>query len=81
MNPRLHFAIHEVVATQIMDGDLLEAFETAERLLGLGRDHHEVLHMLGFCPSSQIWSVMQDQREYGREGARPRACAARLLRR
>lgn len=67
MNPRLHLAIHEVVATQIIDDDPPEAYETAERLLALGRDHHEVLHMLGFCVSAQIWGATHHQREYSRE--------------
>ena len=29
MNPRVHLVIHEVVATQIIDGDPPEMFETA----------------------------------------------------
>ena len=66
-NPRLHLAIHEVVATQIIDGDPPEAFETAERLLALGRDRHEVLHMLGFAASGQIWGALHEQRDYSRE--------------
>jgi hypothetical protein len=67
MNPRLHLAVHEVVATQIIDCDPPEAVETAERLLALGRDHHEVLHMLGFCVSKQLWAATHDRREYSRE--------------
>ena len=61
MNPRLHLAIHEVVATQIIDDDPPEAFETAQRLVASGRDHHEVLHMLGFVASQRIWDAMQDE--------------------
>jgi len=67
MNPRLHLTIHEVVATQIVDDDPPEAFQTAERLLALGRDHHEVLHMLGFCVSTQLWAAMHEQRPYSRD--------------
>lgn len=65
-NPRLHLTIHEVVATQIVDDDPPEAFVAAQRLLALGHDHHEVLHMLGFVVSGSIWSVMHDRREYDR---------------
>ena len=75
INPRLHLAIHEVVATQIIDDDPPEAFQAAERLLALGRDHHEVLHMLGFCISGQLWSALHDRREYERD-AHLRALAA-----
>lgn len=75
ISPRLHLAIHEVVATQIIDDDPPEAFQAAERLLALGRDHHEVLHMLGFCISGQLWSALHDRREYDRD-AHLRALAA-----
>jgi hypothetical protein len=64
MNPRLHFALHEVVATQIIDNDPPDAFATAQRLLAAGRDHHEVLHMLGFVVSGQLWGAMHDRPEY-----------------
>lgn len=70
MNPRLHLAIHEVVATQIIERDPPEVVETAERLIALGRDHHEVLHMLGFCVSGQIWTALHDLRVDRREHVR-----------
>jgi hypothetical protein len=66
MNPRLHLMIHEIVATQIIDGDPPEMFETAERLTAGGRDRHDVLHMLGSTVSEQIWSATNDQRPYDR---------------
>jgi hypothetical protein len=67
MNPRLHLAIHEVVAAQIIDDDPPEAFATAQRLLELGRDPHEVLHMLGSAVTEQIWAATHEQRLYARE--------------
>src|SRR5665213_2055669 len=66
MNPRLHLMIHEIVATQIIDGDPPEMFETAERLIAAGRDRHAVLHMLGSTASEQIWSASHDRRLYDR---------------
>src|SRR5687767_14157213 len=36
MNPRLHLAIHEVVATQVIDDDPPEAFATLQRLVNSG---------------------------------------------
>jgi hypothetical protein len=66
MNPRLHLMIHEIVATQIIDGDPPEVFETAERLIAAGRDRHDVLHMLGSTVSDQIWSASHDRRPYDR---------------
>ncbi|MGA3363206.1 MAG: DUF1841 family protein [Solirubrobacteraceae bacterium] len=67
INPRLHLAIHELVATQIIDGDPIEMFDTATRLIAAGRDPHEVLHMLGLTVSDQIWTAMHDQRPYDRD--------------
>jgi hypothetical protein len=66
MNPRLHLMIHQVVATQIIDGEPPEMFETADRLIAAGRDPHDVLHMLGSTVSDQIWSAMHDPRPYDR---------------
>ena len=55
MHPRLHLMIHEVVATQIIDGEPPEMFKTADRLITVGRDPHDVLHMLRSIVSDQIW--------------------------
>jgi hypothetical protein len=64
INPRLHLAIHEIVATQIIDGDPPEVLEAALRLTEAGRDPHEVQHMLGSTVTEQIWAVTRDGREY-----------------
>jgi hypothetical protein len=47
VNPRLHCAIHEVVANQLWDDDPPEAWQAAKRLLAAGEDRHEILHRLG----------------------------------
>jgi uncharacterized protein DUF1841 len=64
MNPRLHFAIHEVVASQLIDGDPSEAWATAQRLRRLGYDRHEVLHMLGSAMSGELWEALEGRRGY-----------------
>jgi hypothetical protein len=66
MNPRLHLMIHEVVATQIIDGDPPDVFDTAKRLIAEGRDRHDVLHMLGSTVSEQIWSATHGRGPYDR---------------
>jgi hypothetical protein len=66
MNPRLHLAIHEVVATQVIDDDPPEVFATLRRLVGAGRDRHEALHMLGSAIATQLWAVKHEQRPYDR---------------
>jgi len=67
INPRLHPIVHEMVATQIIDDDPPEAFQTAQRLLALGRDPHEVLHMLGSVASTQIRTALHEQQQLSRE--------------
>jgi hypothetical protein len=66
INPSLHVTIHEIVAAQVIDGDPPEAFETAQRLLALGRDPHEVLHMLGSAMVPQLWAATHAAQAYSR---------------
>jgi hypothetical protein len=70
INPRLHLAIHEIVATQIVDEDPPEVWATAQRLRKLGYGRHEVLHMLGAAMTPQLWEALQNQREYDLEAHR-----------
>lgn len=65
INPRLHLALHEVVATRLVDDDPPEVWATARRLSGLGYPHHEVLHMLGAAMSGELWEALQGWRGDG----------------
>jgi hypothetical protein len=67
INTRLHLAMHEIVATQLWDGDPPEVWETALRLRDDGYERHEVLHMLGRTMSDQIWAAFHDEQPYDRE--------------
>jgi hypothetical protein len=67
INPRLHLAMHEIVATQLWDGNPHEVWETALRLRAAGYERHEVLHMLGRPMSDQIWAAFHDEQPYDRE--------------
>ena len=62
MNPRLHITFHEIVANQLWDDDPPELWATAQRLLGLGYERHEVLHMLCSVVVHQVWGVMDSGR-------------------
>jgi hypothetical protein len=64
MNPRLHLALHEVVANQLADDDPPEVWATAQRLRKLGYSRHEILHMLGAAMAGQLWQALHNQREY-----------------
>ncbi|MFI9589858.1 hypothetical protein [Nonomuraea sp. NPDC052265] len=41
-----HLAWHEEIATRLWDGDPPQLWEAAQRLLDLGHDRHDVLHVL-----------------------------------
>ena len=66
INPRLHLAMHEIVATQLWEGDPPEVWETAARLRDAGYERHEIFHMLGRPVSNQIWAGWQDHKPYDR---------------
>ena len=66
MNPRLHLAMHEIVATQLWDNEPPEVWETATRLLEAGYERHEILHMLGRPAVEQVWATLHEGRPYDR---------------
>jgi len=67
MNPRLHLAMHEIVASQLWEDSPPEVWATAARLLEEGYERHEILHMLGRLVSDQVWEGLHDARPYDRE--------------
>ncbi len=67
MNPRLHLAIHEVVATQLWDNSPPEVWETAARLLDAGYERHEILHMLSRPVADQVCGALRDEQPYDEE--------------
>jgi Domain of unknown function (DUF1841) len=66
INPRLHLAMHEIVATQLWEGDPSEVWDTAVRLRDAGYERHEIFHMLGRPVTDQIWSAWHDHQPYDR---------------
>ena len=67
MNPRLHLTMHEIVATQLWDDSPPEVWDTAVRLLDVGYERHEILHMLARPVSEQMWGALHDERPYDHE--------------
>lgn len=57
MKPRLHLALHEVVAERLRADDPPEVWATAQRLSALGYDRHEVCTCS--CPCSATNSTEQ----------------------
>ncbi|MEO6858805.1 MAG: DUF1841 family protein [Solirubrobacteraceae bacterium] len=67
INPGLHLAMHEIVATQLWDNEPPEAWKTTARLLELGYDRHEILHMLAAPVAQQVWGTLHEERPYDRD--------------
>jgi len=67
VSPRLHVAMHEVVASQLWHDDPPEMWATAERLLVRGHDRHEVLHMLGSVVAAELWHIARGGEPFDRE--------------
>jgi hypothetical protein len=72
-NPRLHLAIHEVIATQLYNDDPPEVWPTAQRLSAMGYDWHDIHHALMHAITGQIYRTLNEEEEYD-----PRAYAAAL---
>jgi hypothetical protein len=67
MNPSLHLAMHEVVATQLWDDSPPEVWDTAARLLDAGYQRDEILHMLAGPVAEQLWGALHDERPDDRQ--------------
>lgn len=52
--------MHEIVATQLWEGDPSEVWDTALRLRDAGYERHEIFHMLGRPVTDQIWAAWHE---------------------
>lgn len=66
-NPRLHIAIHQIVATQLWDNDPPEAWHAAQRLLADDWDRHDVLHAIGEVLVGHMHGVLAGQGAFDRK--------------
>ncbi len=62
INPRLHIALHQVVANQLLADDPPETWPTVQRLARLGYDWHNIMHMIATVISDDIHTAMTEQR-------------------
>ncbi len=60
VDPRLHLALHEIVANQLWDGQPPETWAAARRLIGHGFERHDVLHMLMRAVSDIVYAALED---------------------
>jgi hypothetical protein len=70
VNPRLHLAMHEIVANQLWADDPPEVWQTAQRLLDAGYERHEILHMLASVVSDDVYLMLHDQQTPNQERTR-----------
>ena len=67
VNPRLHMAMHQVVANQLLAGDPPQTWQTVQRLAGLGYDWHNVMHMVMGPVSSFLHQAMTADQPFSRD--------------
>jgi hypothetical protein len=63
VNPRLHLAMHQVVANQLLGGDPPETWQTVQRLAGLGYDWHNIMHMIASQVTEDIYWALKEHRQ------------------
>ena len=64
LSPRLHIALHQIVASQLLAGDPPETWQTVQRLAGLGYDWHNIMHMVAAVVSDDIYQAMNEHRPF-----------------
>jgi hypothetical protein len=63
-SPRLHVALHQIVASQLLADDPRETWQTVQRLAGLGYDWHNVIHMIAAVVSDDVYQAMNEHRPF-----------------
>lgn len=61
VNPRLHVALHQVIANQLWEGTPPEVWQAARRLLADGHDRHAILHALAYELSQELHPTLTGQ--------------------
>lgn len=65
VNPRLHLALHQIIANQLWEDDPPEVWSAAQRLLAEGHDRHAILHALAHELSEELHSALTGRRAAG----------------
>jgi len=63
VNPRLHVAMHQVVANQLLADEPPEAWQTVQRLAGLGYDWHNIMHMIAALVTEDVHAALKEHRQ------------------
>jgi len=63
VNPRLHVAMHQVVANQLLAGDPPGTWQAVQRLAGLGYDWHNIMHMIASLVTEDVYRALNEHRQ------------------
>jgi Domain of unknown function (DUF1841) len=63
VNPRLHVAMHQVVASQLLAGDPPGTGQAVQRLGGLGYDWHNIMHMIAALVTEDVYRALSERRQ------------------
>lgn len=60
VNPRLHVAMHQVVANQVLADDPPETWQTVQRRAALGHDWHNIMHVIAPLITEDIHRALSE---------------------
>jgi Domain of unknown function (DUF1841) len=65
---RLHLAMHQIVANQLLADDPPETWHTVQRLASLGYDWHNIMHMIARVISDDVYRAINEHRQIDHAG-------------
>jgi hypothetical protein len=63
-SPRLHIAMHQIVANQLIADNPPETWPTVQRLAALGYDWHNIMHMIAAVVSDDVYHAVKEGRPF-----------------
>lgn len=63
-SPRLHIAMHQIVANQLLADAPPETWQTVQRLSAPGYDWHNIMHMIAAVVSDDIHRAVTEHRQF-----------------
>jgi hypothetical protein len=63
VNPRLHVAMHQVVANQLLADQPPQAWQTVQQLAGVGYDWHAIMHMIASLVTADVYTALTEHRQ------------------
>ncbi len=65
-SPRLHIAMHQLVANQLLADDPPEVWPAVRRLDDLGYDWHNIMHMIAALVTDDVYGAVSERRQFDR---------------